>query len=149
MSKLSDSFNKYISDFLKENNIKINSYEFKQLIREFDFFVHILDVDIETENKPSDPDIKDFAKLQEQILQQCIDFINSHPKVKESLENKQKELTEIVSVDYDKEFKLIPDVRVSFLATGLENSVEENEWVPSTDSSFCLSVGDIPVLFYS
>lgn len=150
MSELSDKFHKCISNFLKENKLKIENSEFKKLVREFDFFIHSLDNNEVSINPNSDnEDIKDFAKLQEQILQQCIDFINSHPKVKESLELKQKELTEKINIGYDKEFELIPDTRIYFLATGLDESIEHKEWVPTTDSSFSLSIGDCSVLFYS
>ena len=67
----------------------------------------------------------------------------------EDVYEENKKLTEKINIGYDKEFELIPDTRIYFLATGLDESIEHKEWVPTTDSSFSLSIGDCSVLFYS
>ena len=133
-------------ELCKTNNLKPNDKEAKDAVR-------TLCEDLLTTKTESryfgkdysleDQDYKDFAKFQEHLVQESIDFINSHPGIKEKIEQKRKELSE----EWMSEgFLSVPDTRLYFGVDGLEDSLKDGNWVPSTDSCLDLCVGGVSVL---
>ena len=147
MIKLHHNFINTIRDFARDNNIKISDKEFIKLYRTYgetlndqasdDHFGKDYDFD--------DEDFKDFRKLHDQIVQMSIDFINSHPKVKERIEEKRKEVYKAWNEGLPENLHNEPDVRMYFGVDGLDESLENNKWVSSTDSYLQLTIGNSDV----
>lgn len=145
--KLHSDFIKTLRKFASDNDLKMSDKEFIKLYRTYgetlngrandDHFGKDYDFDNE--------DFKDFRKLHDQIVQMSIDFINSHPKVKERIEEKRKEVYDAWNKDLPKNLHMEPDVRMYFGVDGLDESLENNEWVSSTDSYLQLTVGNSDV----
>ena len=145
--ELHSKFLKTLRQFAKENNIKMSDNEFITMYRTYgetlngypkdDYFGKDYDL--------KDEDFKDFRKLHDQIVQMSIDFINSHPKVKERIEEKRKEVEKVWNKDLPKEIHMQPDVRMYFGVDSLDESLKNNEWVSSTDSYLQLTVGNSDV----
>lgn len=91
-----------------------------------------------------DSNYQDFSKLQESIVQQCIDFIKNHPKIQKELGKKKEEL--IKEWNESSDFPIVPDTRIYFGIDGMEESIKEGSWVPSTDSFLNLCVSNVSVL---
>ena len=145
--ELHHNFIKTLRQFVSENNLKMSDKEFIKLYRTYgetlngyardDRFGKDYDFDNE--------DFKDFRKLHDQIVQMSIDFINSHPKVKERIEEKRKEVYKAWNEGLPENLHNEPDVRMYFGVDGLDESLENNEWVSSTDSFLQLTVGNSDV----
>lgn len=88
-----------------------------------------------------DSDYQDFSKLQKSIIQQCIDFIKEHPKIQKEVQKKKEELIKEWG-----DSSIIPDTRIYFGADGLEESIKEGSWMPSTDSFLNLCASNVSVL---
>jgi hypothetical protein len=91
----------------------------------------------------SKEDNKDFIMLHKSIVDNIILFINNHPRIKELIKQKQEELAKEwnKNITGDK-LKSYPDVQCFFGIDCLDESIKQNKWVPSTDSSLNLIVGD-------
>ena len=145
--ELHHNFIKTLRQFASDNNIKMSDKEFIKLYRTYgetlnghasnDYFGK--DYDFNNE------DFKDFRNLHDQIVQMTIDFINSHPKVKERIEEKRKEVYEAWNKDLPENIHMQPDVRMYFGVDDLDDSLKNNEWVSSTDSYLQLTVGNSDV----
>ena len=145
--ELHHDFIKTLRQFASDNNLKMSDKEFIKLYRTYG----------ETLNGPAsddcfgkdydfnNEDFKDFRNLHNQIVQMTIDFINSHPKVKERIEEKRKEVYEAWNKDLPKGIHYQPDVRMYFGVDELDSSLKHNEWVSSTDSYLQLTVGNSDV----
>ena len=151
MSKLRDDFKSMFFKFCREHNIIPSSSEMKEIIRDWEEWLHTSE-NIE-ENRfgknftLEDPEYKDLSKLHESIIQGCIDYINSHPKIQEEIAKKREELEKEWNESYTGKYRLIPDIRVYFSADGLESSLEAGEWVAATDSSININVGNVSVIY--
>ena len=151
MSKLCDDFKSMFFKFCREHDIAPGSPEIKEIIRDWDEWLHtsenIEDNRFGKDFTLEDPEHKDLFKLHESIVQGCIDYINSHPKIQEEISKKRDELMEELNKGYTGKYKLIPDIRVYFSADGLESSLEAGEWVAATDSSININIGNISVIY--
>ena len=151
MSKLRDDFKSMFFKFCREHDIAPGSSEMKEIIRDWDEWLNTSE-NIE-ENRfgknftLEDPEYKDLSKLHESIVQGCIDYINSHPKIQEEIAKKRDELMEEWNKGYTGKYKLIPDIRVYFSIDCLESSLEAGEWVSATDSSININIGNISVIY--
>ena len=151
MSKLRDDFKSMFFKLCREHDIAPGSPEMKEIIRDWDEWLHTSE-NIE-ENRfgrdftLEDPEHKDLFKLHESIVQGCIDYINSHPKIQEEISKKKEELEKEWNEGYTGKYKLIPDVRVYFSVDGLEDSLEHGKWVAATDSSISVNVGNVSVIY--
>lgn len=85
----------------------------------------------------NDPDYQDLCKLQQVWVQQAIDFINSHPNLKNLLNSKKQEA---------KEDGWTPDIRFNFSIDCMEESLEKNSWQPSSDSCIDVSISNLSIL---
>lgn len=93
--------------------------------------------------KLSEGSIKDFSEMWDSFVQQSIDFVNNHDDVKSLIESEKKELSEEWNKDIEEgEFKMTPDVRLSFGIDGMDESIKAGKWVSATDSAISLSVGN-------
>lgn len=142
-TKLRDDFKNMFFRFCREHNVSPGSKDIKEIIRGLDEWLHTSETHEENNFTPVD---KDFTEFHESIVQGCIDYINSHPKIKEEIDKKKKELEEEWNEGYTGEYKLIPDTRVFFSVDGLESSLEAGHWVPATDSSLSIDIGGISVI---
>lgn len=149
MSKFKDDFYGEFQKLCKSHGLKLGDNEVKDAVRSLNETL------LTTKTKPrffgkdyslEDQDYKDFAELQGKIVQGCIDFINSHPKIQEVIETKRKELTKEWNKDYTGKYPMIPDTRVYFGVDGLEESLKNGNWTPFTDSFLDLCIGNISVL---
>jgi hypothetical protein len=133
--------------FAQENNLKMSDKEFIKIYRIYGESLNgrASDDHFGKDYDFEDEDFKDFRKLHDQIVQMSIDFINSHPKVKEKIEEKRKEVEEAWNKDLPEDCHLYPDVRMYFGVDSLDDSLENNEWVSSTDSYLQLTVGNSDV----
>ena len=90
-------------------------------------------------------DIVDFRKMWQGFMQQTIDFVNSHPETKKHIEEVKLKKQEQWNTEYGTDC-MHPDLRISFGADCLEESVEAGQWVAATDSYCDLRVADHSVL---
>ena len=88
---------------------------------------------------------KDLYEFHQKIVQETIDFINSHPDIQKMISTKREEISEKILEESG--YKYTPDLRVYFDVSGLENSIEYGEWTPSTDSSLGIYLGDVNIIF--
>jgi len=145
--ELHHDFIKTLRQFASDNNLKMSDKEFIKLYRTYGETLNgrasddCFGKDYDFNNE----DFKDFRNLHNQIVQMTIDFINSHPKVKERIEEKRKEVYEAWNKDLPKGIHYQPDVRMYFGVDELDSSLKNNEWVSSTDSYLQLTVGNSDV----
>lgn len=147
MSKLREDFKSMFFKFCREHDISPDSQEMKEIIRGWDEWLHTSENRFGKNFTLEDPEHKDLFKLHESIVQGCIDYINSHPKIQEEISKKKEELEKEWNEGYTGEYKLIPDIRVYFSVDGLESSLEAGEWVSATDSSININVGNVSVIY--
>lgn len=151
MSKLRDDFKSMFFKFCREHDITPGSSEMKEIIRDWDEWLHTSENIKENRFRKNftleDPEYKDLSKLHDSIVQGCIDYINSHPKIQEEIAKKRDELMEEWNKGYTGKYKLIPDVRVYFSVDSLEFSLEAGEWVSATDSSLSINIGNVSVIY--
>lgn len=149
MSRFKDDFYGEFQKLCKSHGLKPGDKEVKDAVRCLNESL------LTTKTEPrffgkdyslEDQDYKDFAEFHGKIVQGCIDFINSHPKVQGIIENKRKELTEEWNKDYTGKYPMIPDTRVYFGVDRLEESLKNGNWTPFTDSFLVLYIGNISVL---
>lgn len=120
----------------------------KSIVRDLDESLHTTTNDrlFNVDYTKDDEDYTDFCELHDKIVQECIDFINAHPEVQKEITKKQKEVSKSWNDGYPAKYHITPDIRVLFGANVLEESIENKKWVPSTDSSLELCVGDVQIL---
>lgn len=147
MSKLRDDFKSMFFKLCREHDITPGSSEMKEIIRDWDEWLHTSKTMEEEKFTPEDPEYKDLANLHDSIVQGCINYINSHPKIQEEIAKKRDELMEEWNKGYTGKYKLIPDIRVFFSADNLESSLEAGEWVAATDSSININIGNVSVIY--
>ena len=147
MSKLRDDFKNMFFKLCREHNITPGSSEMKEIIRDWDEWLHTSKTKEEEKFTSEDPEYKDLANLHDSIVQGCINYINSHPKIQEEIAKKRDELMEEWNKGYTGKYKLIPDIRVFFSADNLESSLEAGEWVAATDSSININIGNVSVIY--
>lgn len=87
---------------------------------------------------------KDLSDFHNKVVQELIDFINGNPGIKEMIETKRKEISNKIKKESGEDYT--PDLRVYFGIDGLDSSLEEGKWIPSTDSSLGIYLGNINVI---
>lgn len=149
MSKFKDDFYEEFYKLCKSHGFKPGDKEVKDVVRGLNESLLTTKTESRFFGKDyslEDQDYQDFSEFQNKIVQGCIDFINSHPKVQKIIETKRKELTEEWNKDYTGKYPMIPDTRVYFGVDGLEESLKKGNWTPFTDSFLDLCIGNISVL---
>ena len=136
-----------------QKNREIGRKDFaKMLASVFENFVK--DDDLHTEerlgaaddrNMIPQADVEDFSKMWDGFMQQSIDFINSHPETKKHIDEVRLKKQEQWNTEYGTDC-MHPDLRISFGADCLEESVKAGKWVAATDSYCDLRVADHSVL---
>jgi hypothetical protein len=91
--------------------------------------------------KLSQESIDDFDKMWHDFVQASIDYVRNHEDVKKLIAEERDELTEEWNKNLSGDYKMIPDLRLSFGVDGLDESIEAGKWTPATDSGICLKVG--------
>lgn len=81
----------------------------------------------------SNETVEDFKKWNFDMVQKAIDFVNSHPDLKECIYRKQKDMEYTTEHD-GKEMKWIPDISFVFSVDGLADSINNEKWVPTSDT---------------
>ena len=141
-----DEFKKLIYGFFRDR--KLDSREMSRLLRStFEFFSteHVKEGKswLDMRKKLSQKSIDDFEEMWEGFVQQSIDYVAGHEDVRQLIEAERNELTEEWNRNIkNSEIKIIPDVRLYFGVDGLDESVKEGSWVPATDASISLQVGN-------
>ena len=89
-------------------------------------------------------DIKDFRAMWEMFVNKTIEYINEHENVQKAIDDKRRE----VMKDWDKMDKELFElyIRLNFNADGIDCSLKDGEWTPSTDSAISLTVGTYPII---
>ena len=89
-------------------------------------------------------DIKDFRVMWDMFVNKTIEYINEHENVQKAIDDKRKE----VMKDWEKRDKELfePDIRLNFNVDGVDGSLKDGEWTPSTDSAISLTVGTHPII---
>ena len=105
----------------------------------------LYDLEDEREYNWEDQKHKDLYEFHQKMVQETIDFINSHPDIQKMISTKREEISEKILEESG--YKYTPDLRVYFDVSGLENSIEYGEWTPSTDSSLGIYLGDVNIIF--
>ena len=146
MSKLHDDFKSIFFKFCREHDITPESKEIKEIVRSLDELLHTSKTKEEEKFTQEDQEYKDLSKLHDSIIQGCIDYINSHPKIQEEISKKREELEKEWNENYTGEYRLFPNVRVYFSVDGLEFSLEAGELVAATDSSININIGNISII---
>ena len=78
------------------------------------------------------------------FVNKTIEYINEHENVQKAIDDKRKE----VMKDWNKRDKELfePDIRLNFNVDGIDGSLKDGEWTPSTDSAISLTVGTHPII---
>lgn len=99
---------------------------------------------IEQHDGIDENDIKDFRSMWEMFVNKTIEYINEHENVQKAIDDKRKE----VMKDWEKRDKELfePDIRLNFNVDGIDGSLKDGEWTPSTDSAISLMVGTYPII---
>ena len=149
--KIYRDLEKLISEYCKENNLKMSDPHVKRAVRELNIEHSLLGSEVEDNyfgldyGKP-DQDYRDLVKLHEKMVQDCIDFVNSHYWAKKLIEKKKAEIMKEWNKDLPENLHTEPDLRIYFGVDGLDESVTEGNWVPSTDSYLGIYVGNKSVI---
>ena len=144
--EIREEFKKLIYSFFRDNNLK--KEDMSKLLRsalEYFSTEHAKPGKswLDMRKKLSEGSIKDFSEMWDSFVQQSIDFVNNHDDVKSLIESEKKELSEEWNKDIEEgEFKMTPDVRLSFGIDGMDESIKAGKWVSATDSAISLSVGN-------
>ena len=83
-----------------------------------------------TENKEycssllNEKDTEDFKQMWSGFVQQFIDFVNSHPNVKETI-SREKERLDSMWNDNNCKYRIEPDLNIHFGADCLDESIKE------------------------
>lgn len=99
---------------------------------------------IEQHDGIDENDIKDFRVMWEMFVNKTIEYINEHENVQKAIDDKRKEVMKNWS-QRDKEL-FEPDIRLNFNVDGIDGSLKDGEWTPSTDSAISLTVGSYPII---
>ena len=143
--KYTDDFKKLVFDFYKNNGL--NSKEMSVMLKNMYMFF----ATDYTENKEycssllNEKDTEDFKQMWSGFVQQFIDFVNSHPNVKETIFIEKERLDSMWNDDNCK-YRIEPDLNIHFGADCLDESIKEGVWVPSTDSYLVITAGNEPVI---
>ena len=143
--ELRDKFKKEVYKFFRDENL--TKEDISELLKQqFEFYAtdHTKEGKswLDFKKKMPESTLKDFREMWEGFVQQSIDFINAHEEVKNVIEEERQELIEEWNPNAkDDEFKMLPDLRISFGADGLDESVKAGKWVAATDSGICLRIG--------
>jgi len=123
----------------RDHGIAMSSKEFRDALRAADMHTScnvMLDMPKSKELSNS------LLDLHKSIMQLVISFINDHPDLLAKMREKQVELEEEMNQGIsDEKMKLWPDIRACFYADNFDESIDNNRWVSSTDSSLVLSIG--------
>lgn len=139
--KYTDDFKKLVFDFYKNNGL--NSKEMSVMLKNM-FMFFATDY---TENKEycssllNEKDTEDFKQMWSGFVQQFIDFVNSHPNVKETI-SREKERLDSMWNDDNCKYRIEPDLNIHFGADCLDESIKEGKWVCYTDSYMNMNVGN-------
>ena len=136
--------------FCKDNSLIPSSNEIKRIIRKLDAWVHTSKTEPRTFGKDYDTgnqDYRDFSELQNKMVQEIIDYINSHPNIQKIIEEKRKEITEEWNKDYpDEKNHIYPNVNIEFCIDGIDPSLIKGKWDPRTDSYIGIHIGVVSIL---
>lgn len=141
-----EEFKKLIYTFFRDNSL--TSRDMSELLRgSFEFFATEHDKDgktwLDMRKKLSQKSIDDFRQMWEDFVQDSIDYVKSHEDVQKIIASERDELIEEWNKDVpESEYKMIPDLRLSFCVDGLDESVKDGKWVSATDSAISLQVGN-------
>ena len=99
---------------------------------------------IELHDGIDENDIKDFRAMWDMFVNKTIEYINEHENVQKAIDDKRKE----VMKDWEKRDKELfeLDIRLNFNVDGIDGSLKDGEWTPSTDSAISLTVGQYPII---
>lgn len=144
-NELREKFKKNVYKFFRDENL--TSSEISELLKQqFEFYATDHSKKGKTwldfKKKLSESTLEDFKNMWEGFVQQSIDFIKEHDEVQKVIEEERKELIDEWNPNAKEgDFKMTPDLRISFGADGLDESVKEGKWTPATDSGICLRIG--------
>lgn len=144
---MKEEFRKLFFDFCREKGIK--PVELKDEIRSLDMFLHrdqTKDRMFGDDYDRDDKDYKDLANLQKKFVEDCIEFIKSHPSLKEVIEEKRTSLIKDWNEGYSGENVLKPILGMSFYVDDLESSLEKSEWSSFSDSCIKVFLGDTSII---
>ena len=99
---------------------------------------------IELNDGIDENDIKDFRAMWEMFVNKTIEYINEHENVQKAIDDKRREVMKDWSIRNKELFE--PDIRLNFNADGIDCSLKDGEWTPSTDSAISLMVGQYPII---
>lgn len=89
-----------------------------------------------------DKDLNDLDVVWNSMIEQMIEYLNTHPNVIKEIENDQTKLT----TKYKDMLTIRPDISFSVSADGLEESIKSGFWTPATDSCLTINVGNKSVI---
>ena len=142
--ELRDQFKKLVYGFFRDN--KMNATDMADLLKaNFEFYAteHAKEGKswLDMRKKLSQESIDDFDKMWHEFVQKSIDYVRNHEDVKQLIAAERDELAEEWNKNLSGDYKMIPDLRLSFGVDGLDESIEAGKWTAATDSGICLSVG--------
>ena len=136
-------------DYMKENDIDRMSDDVKKVMS----LVYLEKFNDWSDNwsmkEPvlDDKEKKDWFEFHKKMVQMVIDYLNSHPELKNIIEEEKKKVIEFWKQKIGDDVKLpYPDINFNLGIDMLDESVSEGEWVPSTDSGMSLRVAENTVL---
>lgn len=139
-----DDFKKLIFDFYKKN--KLNSKEMAVMLKNmYMFFATDYSEDREyCQSLLNEKDTEEFKQMWEGFVQQTIDFVNSHPNVKETISREKERLNSMWNDGSD--YRIEPDLNIHFGADCLDESIKSGKWTCYTDSYMNMNVGNSHII---
>ena len=80
----------------------------------------------------------------ELFVNKTIEYINEHENVQKAIDDKRM----VVMKDWSQRDKELfePDIRLNFNVDGIDGSLKDGEWTPTTDSVISLTVSTYPII---
>ena len=149
-NKIAEEFCRNVRRFWRDNGL--NSKQMMKMLKMMweDYERDESDVEstlsslIEKHDGIDENDIKDFRAMWELFVNKTIEYINGHENVQKAIDDKRKEVIKDWS-HRDKEL-FEPDIRLNFNVDGIDGSLKDGEWTPTTDSAISLMVGTYPII---
>ena len=99
---------------------------------------------IEQHDEIDENDIKAFRAMMEMFVNKTIEYINEHENVQNAIDDKRREVMKGWEKRNKELFEL--DIRLNFNVDGIDGSLKDGEWTPTTDSAISLMVGQYPII---
>lgn len=127
-----------LSGYCRENGLKMTD-----LTSDLKDLVVDLELSPETSSEITSKVIpQEFKDFHVEMVQRVIDFISGSEEIQEKVSESRSKIEAEISDE-----RFLPDLRVYFGVDCLEPSIEAGTWLPYSDSSLGIYLGDQAIIF--